>query len=94
MPVNCTGPDTDLARCDDLLMRSLADAGLARADALRLGLDVDDAGRLRDAGGAASPTLFAVGPATKGVAWEITAVPDIRVQAAACARAVCAALAG
>lgn len=38
-----------------------------------------------DAKGAVSRSLYAVGPLTRGAFWEITAVPDIRGQAAAVA---------
>ena len=83
--VNCTGPNGDLDRVRDPLLRGLADAGLIRADACRLGLEVDAAGRLVGRDGRANPTLLGVGPLTRGAFWEITSVPDIRVQAAACA---------
>lgn len=83
--VNCTGPAGDLARSSDPLLAGLAAQGLARADNCRLGLEVDARGRLMGADGRAHPTLFGVGPVTRGAFWEITSVPDIRVQAAACA---------
>jgi len=78
--VNCTGPQGNLLRSDQPLIRHLLAAGLVRPDALRLGLDVDAQGRvLRDGG--ASDRLSAVGPMTRGGVWEIVAVPDIRRQA-------------
>ncbi len=91
--VNCTGPGGDLAGSGDKLMADLARQGLLRADACRLGVDVDADSRLVGRGGACDhPTLFAVGPITRGAFWEVTAVPDIRVQAGECARSVIAAL--
>lgn len=78
--INCTGPEGDLARAPDALVRGLLDAGRIRPDAHRLGLDVDHIGRVRDADGQPQDRLFAVGPMTKGEAWEIVAVPDIRRQ--------------
>ena len=86
--VNCTGPTGDLARADDPLLRSLADDGLIRADAQRLGLDADPRGRLLDGFGRADRGLYGVGPVTRGALWEITSVPDIRVQAQTCAREI------
>ena len=74
------------------MVASLAGAGLIRADACGVGADVDDACRLVGRDGRVEPTLFAVGPLTRGAFWEVTAVPDIRVQAAACAREVRAVL--
>ncbi|MET0248885.1 MAG: FAD/NAD(P)-binding protein [Sphingobium sp.] len=78
--VNCTGPQGDLRRVADPLVQSLLGAGRLRPDVHRLGLDVDHLGRVRDSDGEAQKRLFAVGPMTKGEAWEIVAVPDIRRQ--------------
>ena len=58
----------------------LLEAGLARPDALHLGLDVTNACALLQASGAVSTQLFAVGPVTKGMFWEMTSVPDLRRQ--------------
>ena len=90
--INCTGPTGDVLASTDALLKDLLRRGLARPDPLRLGLDVDDDNRVRDLSGVASPTLLAVGPATRGAFWEITAVPDIRGQAAAVAAATLAGL--
>lgn len=78
--VNCTGPQGDLARSTEPLLRGLIEQGHARADANRLGLDVDSQSRLIGADGAARPRLFGLGPMTRGAFWEIVAVPDIRHQ--------------
>lgn len=90
--INCTGPTGDILASTDPLIQDLVKRGLARPDPLRLGFDVDDSGRVRDVSGQASPTLLAVGPATRGASWEITAVPDIRGQTVAVADTVLAAL--
>ena len=44
-----------------------------------------------DIEGRASDRLYAMGPVTAGVFWEIVAIPDIRVQAAQLAGALAAA---
>jgi hypothetical protein len=59
---------------------SAAGRGQARPDALRLGLDVSLQGALIARDGALSQRLYAVGPITKGLFWEMTSVPDIRRQ--------------
>ena len=64
--INCTGPNTDLARVRDRLVVSLREAGLVRPDELGLGLDSDEDGRLLAADGAPSRRLFLVGPLRKG----------------------------
>ena len=78
--VNCTGPLGSISKTGDPLLKGLFDAGLARPDALDLGLDVH--GRSRVVG---AERAWALGPLTKGRYWEITAVPDIRGQVAAVA---------
>ena len=90
--VNCAGPRGDLTRSGDPLIASLLAAGELRPDACRLGLDVDRRSRVVGSDGAARETLFAVGPITRGQFYEITSVPDIRIQAADCAEAVLNAL--
>jgi uncharacterized NAD(P)/FAD-binding protein YdhS len=52
-----------------------------RTDGLGLGLDTDEQGRLLDAFGRPSRRLFLVGPLRKGLLWENTAVPELRVEA-------------
>ena len=79
--INCTGPDTDLARVADPLVRALRRDGLIRPDPLGLGLDTDGEGRLLDAEGRPSNRLYLVGPLRKGLLWENTAVPELRVEA-------------
>lgn len=86
--INCTGPEGDIARVGDPLIRSLLASKRARPDRLGLGLDVDEASRVSGSG--ASPALYALGPLTRGAFWEIVAVPDIRGQAAGVAKAIAA----
>lgn len=83
--INCTGVDGALTRASQPLIRSLLDAGLARRDALGLGLATRDEGALVDARGHASERLFALGPLRRGDLWETTAIPEIRAQAHALA---------
>ncbi|WP_088348232.1 MULTISPECIES: FAD/NAD(P)-binding protein [Rhodomicrobium] len=83
--VNCTGPGGDPTLSRSELLRGLIASGLARPDHLRLGLDVDAGGRLIARDGAVADTLFALGPPTRGMFWESTAVPDIRDYAEAVA---------
>jgi uncharacterized NAD(P)/FAD-binding protein YdhS len=86
LAVNCSGPSGDLAGSEDPLVRDMLRAGFVRPDPCALGLDVDARSRAIGADGAPIATLFAVGPITRGQFYEITSVPDIRVQAADCAR--------
>ncbi|KQR87700.1 FAD/NAD(P)-binding protein [Sphingomonas sp. Leaf343] len=79
--VNCTGPQGDLTRTDDTLLRTLAARGAIRPDPLRLGIDVDAQSRVIDGEGRAQDALCCIGPMTRGGLWEVVAVPDIRRQA-------------
>lgn len=82
---DCTGVVRDVASGSLAPVRSLTDRGLARPDPLRLGLDVAEDCAVLDAAGNPSGRVFAIGPLTRGALFEIEAVPDIRVQAAALA---------
>lgn len=83
--VNCTGPGRDIASAADPLLQQLLASGIARPDALGIGLDVDERSRLVRADGGSHPDIYALGPLSRGRFWEIVAVPDIREQAAAVA---------
>jgi uncharacterized NAD(P)/FAD-binding protein YdhS len=80
--VNCSGSESDYRRLDSPLISDLLRQRIGRPDPLRLGLDVDSSGALLDADGFPSSSVFTLGPPKKGVLWETTAVPEIRVQAA------------
>jgi uncharacterized NAD(P)/FAD-binding protein YdhS len=53
---------------------------MARTDPLNIGIDVDADCAVIDDRGVSSPRLFAIGPTSRAAFWEITAVPDIRLQ--------------
>lgn len=84
--INCTGPATDITATADPLLRQLFASGQARPDPLRLGLDTDDHGALRDAAGKPAGSIFTLGPLLRGLRYETTGIPEIRDQAAALAR--------
>jgi uncharacterized NAD(P)/FAD-binding protein YdhS len=85
--VNCTGPLSDVSLTGDpLLTRLLAD-GRVVPGPLRMGLSTDRDGRVRAADGTVGP-MWTLGSMRRGELWESTAVPEIRVQAAAIAAAV------
>jgi uncharacterized NAD(P)/FAD-binding protein YdhS len=61
---------------------------LARPDPLRLGIDAMPDGAVLDAAGSPSSALFTLGPPLRGLWYETTAIPEIRVQAAALAQLI------
>jgi len=78
--VNCAGQGADYDRIAHPLVRQLLAEGTVQPDPLRLGLAVTGTCALINRSGAISRRVFAVGPVTKGMFWEMTAVPDIRRQ--------------
>jgi uncharacterized NAD(P)/FAD-binding protein YdhS len=84
--INCSGPQGDLTRSTEPLLRRLLDRGLIRPDDQHLGIDVSPQAEVIGADGQANPHLLALGPMTRGTFWEIVAVPDIRVQTWSVAR--------
>lgn len=78
--INCTGPQGDLDRTEEPLIRALLTRGAIRPDAEHLGIDVDPGTRTVNEEGFSNDRLFALGPMTRGAYWEIVAVPDIRRQ--------------
>jgi uncharacterized NAD(P)/FAD-binding protein YdhS len=87
--INCTGPEARLDRHTSPLFGALFDGGLVSSDPLGVGLAADPAGFVRDAQGEVVRDIATLGGLLKGLYWETTAVPEIRVQAAGLARALC-----
>ncbi|MER7925269.1 FAD/NAD(P)-binding protein [Streptomyces sp. NPDC096057] len=80
--IDCTGPGQ---RLEDPLWRGLFESGRAVPGPLGMGAATHD-GRLLDAQGHCVRPLFTLGAPRRGELWETTAIPEIRVQAAALAR--------
>jgi uncharacterized NAD(P)/FAD-binding protein YdhS len=80
--IDCTGPGQ---RLEDPLWRGLFEAGTAVPGPLGMGVATRD-GRLLDAQDRCERPLFTLGAPRRGELWETTAIPEIRVQAAALAR--------
>ena len=74
--IDCTGPGHDATTTP--LTAGLIAEGRARLAASRLGLDLDDAGRILHADGRPDPDLYVLGPPARAAFWETIAVPDIR----------------
>lgn len=92
--IDCRGIRRDPARDATPVVRAMLQAGSARLDPLALGLDTTIGGQVIGRDGTASGRIFAIGPAARGAVWEITAIPDIRQQAAELAAELSRALLG
>ncbi|QFR02871.1 lycopene cyclase [Streptomyces phaeolivaceus] len=88
--VDCTGL-MGLVPADtaDPLWRNLLRRGDAVSGPLGIGVSTED-GRLRDRDGRTVRALWTLGAPRQGELWETTAIPEIRVQAAAVAEVVLA----
>jgi uncharacterized NAD(P)/FAD-binding protein YdhS len=82
MIVDCTGIVKDPRATGNLVIQRLFEQGLARTDALHIGIDIAEDCAMINRNGIASRRLFAVGPLTRAAFWEIVAIPDIRNQCA------------
>jgi uncharacterized NAD(P)/FAD-binding protein YdhS len=80
--INCTGPDYDIARTRERLLRSLLAQGLVQRDPLGLGLLTNAHGALIDAAGRDAANLYYVGPMLRATHWESTAAAELRGHAA------------
>jgi uncharacterized NAD(P)/FAD-binding protein YdhS len=79
--VNCTGPDTNLFRDDQVLMNRLHSRRLAGPGPLAMGVGTDGMGHVLDASAQPLDWLWAIGSLRQGQLFESTAVPEIRGQA-------------
>ena len=64
--INCTGPESNPARCTNPFLRALVSKGYASPHHWGLGFDVDSIGYARDAKGKTDKRLLISGPLTYG----------------------------
>ena len=74
--INCTGPDSNIGRSPNPLLRMATERGFIRPDALRFGIDVDAAGHTVDRSGSINADLWATGPLARIIVGEATGVPE------------------
>ena len=80
--INCTGPESNIINSGNPLLSNLARKGLISPPANGIGINTDvDSYRVVNTKGQQSINLFAIGGNIKGMLWESTAVPELRVQA-------------
>lgn len=79
--IDCRGIRNDPEHHATPIIAGLLAGGAARVDPLRIGLEVTLDCQLIARDGTVSDRIFALGPVSRATFWEITAIPDIRVQA-------------
>lgn len=86
--VLCTGGE-DMWFTSSEVIAGLIRLGHARRSVLDLGIDVDiTSGAVTSAGGHATRGLYAIGTIRRGIQWESTAIPEIRMQARDIAKSI------
>lgn len=86
--INCTGPQTNYKDLDDELVKNLLAKELILADELKLGIQTTINGRVLQQENKPSSDIYAIGSLLRGVLWETTAVPEIRIQAESIAQQI------
>ena len=85
--INCTGPAIDIGKSGNILLQNLSEKGLITPGPCGLGINAEaESGKVITAGGTQKNNLFVIGSNLKGVLWESTAVPELRLQAQKLAR--------
>ncbi|HWY29103.1 MAG TPA: FAD-dependent oxidoreductase [Candidatus Acidoferrum sp.] len=80
--LSCTGPQSDVRKLNDPLVRQLLTRNLLAPDALRMGASTAAGGLIRNQAGEVINGLYTLGSTQKGRLYESIAVPELRVQAA------------
>ena len=80
--INCTGPQTDLTKSTNKLLKQLFTKGIIQQDPLKLGISTNlKTFNVIGKNEIDSKKIFTIGVTLKGELWESTAVREIRVQA-------------
>jgi uncharacterized NAD(P)/FAD-binding protein YdhS len=79
--VNCTGPQTNFNELNDDLIRNLIHKNIIAPHELKIGIRALPDGMVLNAENKVVPNVYAVGSLLRGVLWENTAVPELRLNA-------------
>lgn len=77
--VNCTGPQSDFNEINDALIKDLLQNKIIFPDELKLGIKASPEGKIIDHEGTIIKNAYAIGSLLRGVLWETTAIPELRV---------------
>jgi uncharacterized NAD(P)/FAD-binding protein YdhS len=72
--INCTGPQSNYNEIPSLLVQNLIKNNIIEPDSINYGINASKNGEI-------SPNVYTIGPPLKGILWESTAIPEIRLQA-------------
>jgi uncharacterized NAD(P)/FAD-binding protein YdhS len=81
--INCSGPESDIEKMDDCLLKDCYERGYLKQDRFKLGIEVEwPSMQVFDSANNPHSNLFAIGSNLRGVLWETTSVKELREQAA------------
>lgn len=86
--INCTGPQTNYKELQNELVKNLLSKRMILADDLKMGIKTTLNGQVLEKDNTASTDMYAIGSLLRGVLWETTAVPEIRMQAESIAKQI------
>lgn len=78
--INCTGPQTNYTKIDDLLFQNMLISETFDTGDINLGLVTQDMGFIVAKNGKINENIIMIGPAAKGNLWEIIALNEIKQQ--------------
>ncbi len=80
--INCTGPESSIKKTGNAVLQNMWKRGILTADPLELGINADAENfKVIDKYGEELNNVFTLGTNLRGMLWESTAVPELRVQA-------------
>ena len=79
--INCTGPESNINKMSDSLIKNLLATGMIQADEFFLGINATEDGQILGKSNLPEKNILTLGTWMKGVLWESTAIPELRNQA-------------
>ena len=86
--INCTGPAMDVTKTNNALFDSMIVSGMVFPEELKMGIKVDQDFHVLKSTGQPQMNMYALGSLLKGMLWESTAVPELRIQAKQVAKTI------
>jgi uncharacterized NAD(P)/FAD-binding protein YdhS len=78
--INCTGPQVNVQKSTNPLLKCLVQKGMIQSDLYRLGIVTTSEYEIVNAHEVVMPNLFTLGGNLRGMLWETTAVPELKKQ--------------
>jgi len=79
--INCTGPESSIKKTANTVLVNMSKRGVLTADPLELGINADAHDfKVIDKYGEKLNNIYTLGTNLRGMLWESTAVPELRVQ--------------